>query len=240
MVFFPNLANTVAEVGKAKPYGRGREAPQPRDPAPSLAPPPRSPEAGRALIGRGAELARAPPRPAAAPRARPAPAAARVRGRGGHARRGWPAVRALEAAGGPGLRFSEICSLYINRTRIRGRVPAFPFRRLPQGMFFLPWTHSRASRGAQHQSAGRGRRPESCACGLRRPTSCSAGEPPRPGPGATAALGTAASAPSSLARPFPPLRQMPRYLEYRLSQWDPRVCSCPDRAIRWPAGGAVE
>lgn len=28
VVFFPNLANTVAEVGKAKPYGSGWEAPQ--------------------------------------------------------------------------------------------------------------------------------------------------------------------------------------------------------------------
>ena len=37
-VFFPNLANTVAEVGKPKPYGSGLEDPPAAgDPEPALA-----------------------------------------------------------------------------------------------------------------------------------------------------------------------------------------------------------
>lgn len=75
-VFFPNLANTVAEVGKSKPYGSGLEDPPAAgDPEAAVA----AAAAAAAAVGRavtyreaGAELASVvPPLPAGLPGPRP-------------------------------------------------------------------------------------------------------------------------------------------------------------------------
>ncbi|XP_077874601.1 uncharacterized protein LOC144365724 [Ictidomys tridecemlineatus] len=61
LTFFPNLANTVAEVGKAKPYGTGWEARQAVKTLSQLQPlpPPPPPQAGlRTYTEQGAELPR--------------------------------------------------------------------------------------------------------------------------------------------------------------------------------------
>lgn len=64
-VFFPNLANTVAEVGKSKPYGSGLEDPRAAGETLSLLspPPPPPPWAGPPLIGRRGRSSPAPGTP---------------------------------------------------------------------------------------------------------------------------------------------------------------------------------
>lgn len=65
-VFFPNLANTVAEVGKLKPYGSGLEDPPAAgdpEPAPAAATAAAAPWAGPPLIGSRGRSSRARGRP---------------------------------------------------------------------------------------------------------------------------------------------------------------------------------